>query len=199
MIKTLVRPTEQKLVKQFNIIEAEIRQASSIISEVLGYARARELIFSTIDVNSYLREIVASCPVPAHIRIQTKLEEPGVHIKVDAEEIKQALRNILTNAIEAMPSGGTVTVGARAGRRAVCLYIQDTGVGISEEVRREMFSPFFTTKARGTGLGLAVVRKAVVRHGGKLFISSRLGEGTCFCMYLKIYRKKGDTNYGEIS
>lgn len=199
LIKTLVRPTEQKVIKQFSIIEAEIRQANSIISEVLGYARTRELIFSTIDVNSYLRDLVATAPIPPAIKVQLQLEEPGVQIKVDAEEIKQALRNILANAVEAMPTGGTVTVGARAGKRAVRLYIQDTGTGITEEVRKEMFSPFFTTKARGTGLGLAVVRKAVQRHGGKLRISSQLGKGTCFCVYLKIYRKKGDTNYGTIS
>lgn len=199
LIKTLVRPTEQKIIKQFSIIEAEIRQANSIISEVLGYARTRELIFSTIDVNSYLRDLVATAPIPPTIKVQLQLEEPGAQIKVDAEEIKQALRNILANALEAMPTGGTVIVGARAGKRAVCLYIQDTGTGITDEVRKEMFSPFFTTKARGTGLGLAVVRKAVQRHGGKLRISSQLGKGTCFCMYLKIYRKKGDTNYGTIS
>jgi len=199
LIKTLVQPTEQKLIKQFNIIEAEIRQANSIISEVLGYARTRKLILSTIDVNSYLRDLIASCPMPANIKIELKLEEPGVHIKIDAEEIKQALRNLLINAMEAMPSGGIVTVGARAGQRAVCIYVQDAGTGIADEVRREMFSPFFTTKARGTGLGLAVVRKAILRHGGKLFISSQLGEGTCFRIYLKIYHKKGDTNYGKVS
>ena len=122
-----------------------------------------------------------------------------MHIKIDAEEIKQALRNLLANAVEAMPAGGTITLGARAGKQAVCISVRDSGVGISEEVKKEMFSPFFTTKARGTGLGLAVVRKAVLRHGGKMFISSRVGEGTCFCIYLKIYRKKGDTNYGQVS
>ena len=92
-----------------------------------------------------------------------------------------------------------LTVGSRVGRKVVCIYIKDTGPGLTEEVRREMFSPFFTTKARGTGLGLAVVSKAMARHKGKLFIDSTLGKGTCFLIYLKIYRKLGDTNYGEAS
>ncbi|MBQ8032828.1 MAG: hypothetical protein IJ266_02575, partial [Elusimicrobiaceae bacterium] len=69
----------------------------------------------------------------------------------------------------------------------------------TEEIRQNMFSPFFTTKARGTGLGLAVVRKAITRHKGKLMIKSELGKGTCFQIYLKIYRRTGDTNYGEAS
>ncbi len=199
LIKTLVKPTEQKLTKQFSIIEDEIRQANSIISEVLGYARTREMIFSTVEVNSYLRELMLSFPVPSHIVVDEELDSESVRIKVDAEEIKQALRNIVSNAVEAMPTGGTLTVGTEVGRRLVCIYIKDTGVGLSEEVRKEMFSPFFTTKARGTGLGLAVVRKAITRHKGKMFIKSEPGKGTSFRIYLKIYRKLGDTNYGEAS
>ncbi len=196
LIKTLMHPTDQKLVKQFGIIEAEIRQANSIISEVLGYARTRDLMLSTVDVNSYLRELVLSCPVPPAVHVKYELQEPSVPVKIDAEEIKQALRNILMNAVEAMPTGGTLTIGTKRGKRSVCIYLQDTGSGITEEVRAQMFSPFFTTKARGTGLGLAVVRKAITRHKGKLFITSTLGRGTCFHIYLKIYRKLGDTNYG---
>lgn len=199
LIKTLVQPKEQKLLKQFNVIEGEIRQANSIISEVLDYARAREMIFTTVDVNSYLRELILSFPMPAHITVQEQLDVEEVRIKVDAEEIKQALRNIITNAVDAMPNGGTLTVGSKVGRKLVCIYIKDTGAGLTEEVRREMFSPFFTTKARGTGLGLAVVSKAISRHKGKLFINSENGKGTCFCIFLKIYRKVGDTNYGEAS
>ncbi|MBR2082095.1 MAG: HAMP domain-containing protein [Elusimicrobiaceae bacterium] len=199
LIKTLVRPTDQKVIKQFNIIESEIRQANSIISEVLGYARTRELILSMVDVNSYLHELVQSFPTPAGIVIKEDLAAESVRIKVDAEEIKQALRNLITNAVEAMPLGGTVTVGSRVGKRLVCLYVADTGPGVSEEVRQKMFSAFFTTKARGTGLGLAVVRKAISRHRGKLFIQSEQGRGTCFEIYLKIYRRMGDTNYGEAS
>ena len=199
LIQTLIRPKEQKVIKQFNVIEGEIRQANSIISEVLDYARTREMIFSTIDVNSYLRELVMSFPVPTHITVREELDPEGVRIKVDAEEIKQALRNIITNAVDAMPVEGTLTVGSKVGRRVVCIYVKDTGAGITEEIRQEMFSPFFTTKARGTGLGLAVVRKAIARHKGKLFISSELGKGTCFCIFLKIYRKVGDTNYGAAS
>lgn len=197
LIKTLVKPTEQKLNKQFSIIEGEIRQANSIINEVLGYARTREMIFSMVEVNSYLRELLLSFPMPPQITVKENFDSESVRIKVDAEEIKQALRNIITNAVEAMPMGGTLTVGSRVGRRLVCIYVRDTGPGLTEEIRQEMFTPFFTTKARGTGLGLAVVRKAIERHKGKLFIDTTLGKGTCFLIYLKIYRKMGDTNYGE--
>ena len=199
LIKMLVRTPDAKLLKQFGIIEAEIKQANSIISEVLGYARTRDLILSTIDLNSYLREILLSYPFIPGITVKEELDPESVRIKVDAEEIKQAIRNIVSNAVEAMNGGGTLTVGTKVGRRVVCIYIADTGPGISEEVRHKMFAPFFTTKARGTGLGLAVVGKAISRHKGKLFIQSEVGKGTCFQIYLKIYKKPGDTSYGEAS
>ncbi len=199
LIKTLEHPTDQKILKQFGIIEAEIRQANSIINEVLGYARTRELMLSMIDVNSYLHEIVQSFPSLPGIIFKEELASESVRIKVDAEEIKQALRNLISNAVEAMPTGGTVTVGSKVGKRLVCLYVADTGPGVTDEIRAQMFSPFFTTKARGTGLGLAVVRKAISRHKGKLFIKSKLGQGACFEIYLKIYHRTGDTNYGKTS
>ncbi len=199
LIKMLVRSPDPKLIKQFGIIDAEIKQANSIISEVLGYARTRDLILTTVDLNSYLRELLLAYPFIPGIKLKEELDPESVRIKVDAEEIKQAIRNIVSNAIEAMPTGGTLTVGTKVGRRVVCIYIADQGTGITDDVRKKMFAPFFTTKARGTGLGLAVVGKAISRHKGKLFINSVPGKGSCFQIYLKIYRKPGDTNYGEAS
>lgn len=197
LIKMLIPSADVKVTKQFGIIEAEIKQANGIISEVLGYARSRDLMLSTIDLNSYMRDIIASFPVPSGVELKEALDTESVRIKVDAEEIKQAIRNVISNALEALQGSGTITVGTKVGSKVVCIFISDTGVGISEEVRKKMFSPFYTTKARGTGLGLAVVGKAISRHKGKLFINSVLGKGTCFQIYLKIYKKVGDTNYGE--
>lgn len=197
LLKVLVSSPNPKAVKQFGIIEAEIKQANSIISEVLGYARTREMMLSTIDLNSYLREILLSQPLTPGLIVQDQIDPESVRIKIDAEEMKQALRNVISNAVEAMQGSGTLTVGTRVGRRLVCIFVSDTGPGIAEELRRKIFAPFFTTKARGTGLGLAVVGKAIARHKGKLFITSEVGKGACFQIYLKIYRKTGDTNYGE--
>ena len=199
LIKMLVRTPDPKLTKQFGIIEAEIRQANSIISEVLGYARSRELMLSAIDLNSYLKEILLSYPMPVGISVKEELEPESVRIKVDGEEIKQAIRNIIANAVEAMGGEGILTVRTRVGKKMVGIYISDTGPGIGEDIRPKIFAPFFTTKARGTGLGLAVVGKAMMRHKGKLFIVSEKGKGTCFLLYFKIYRREGDTVYGEES
>ena len=196
LIKTIQPPTEPKLIKQFAIIDEEINQANSIIGEVLGFARSRDMILSVIDVNSYLHDIAVSFPLGAHIHLTEELDQEGVRIKIDGEEMKQALRNLISNACEAMPEGGRLTVGTRVGKKVVCLFVADEGSGISQKLKEQMFSPFFTTKARGTGLGLAVVQKAVRRHKGKLFVHNREQGGAVFEIYLKIYAKHGDTRYG---
>ena len=196
LIKIIQPPTDPKLIKQFSIIEAEIRQANSIINEVLGFARSRDMILSTVDLNSYLHDLLVSFPWPAHVRLQEELDPESVRLKVDSEEIKQALRNILANACEAMQEGGRLTVGTQVGKQVVCIYIGDEGPGVPEELKEKISSPFFTTKARGTGLGLAVVRKAVTRHKGKLFVHNLPDKGAIFEIYLRIYKKQGDTRYG---
>lgn len=195
LIRAIQPPTDPKLIKQFSIIDAEIRQANSIIGEVLGYARNRDMILSTIDLNSYLHDMIVSFPVPPTVHIKEDIDPESVQLKVDAEEITQALRNLISNACESMAQGGTVTVGTKVGKQVVCIYVADEGPGISEELKEKIFSPFFTTKARGTGLGLAVVRKAITRHKGKLFVRSEKGKGATFEIYLKIYNKPGDTRY----
>ena len=197
LIKIIQPPTDPKLIKQFSIIDAEIRQANSIIGEVLGFARSREMILTTIDLNSYLHELVLSFPTSHNVRIEEELDEESVRLKIDAEEMKQALRNLISNAAEAMTQGGTITVGTKVGKKMVCIFVGDEGPGIAEDLHEKIFSPFFTTKARGTGLGLAVVRKAVTRHKGKLFVHNlpQPGKGAIFEIYLKIYNKTGDTRY----
>lgn len=196
LIKTIEPPKDAKLIKQFSIIEAEIKQANSIISEVLGFARSRDMILSTIDLNSYLHDLLLSFPASSGIRLQEKLDPESVRLKIDAEEMKQAVRNLISNACEAMQGQGTVTLGTRVGKKVVCIYVADEGPGVPDALKEKIFSPFFTTKARGTGLGLAVVRKAVGRHKGKMFIHNRATGGAIFEIYLTIYRKTGDTRYG---
>ncbi|MBO7191384.1 MAG: HAMP domain-containing protein [Elusimicrobiaceae bacterium] len=198
LIKMLLKNPDVKVEKQISIIESEIKQANSIIGEVLGYVRSRDLILSKVEINSYVHDVLASYPLPSGIKLVERLEASNANVKIDTEEMKQAIRNIIANAVEAMQNQGTLTVGTRSGRRMVCIYITDTGPGIAVDIRQKIFSPFFTTKARGTGLGLAVVGKAIMRHQGKMFIKSKEGEGACFQIYLKIYHNPGDTCYGEI-
>lgn len=185
LLKALAPHDNPKLDKQFTIIEAEITQANKIIEEVLGFARARAPLFSNVEIKSYIKDLLSVYPRPENVRLKEIYPKESAYIKIDAEEMKQALRNIIGNAVEIMPGGGQITVTVRAGKRAVSVCVKDEGAGMDEATRSRIFAPFFTTKARGTGLGLAVVKKAVVNSGGKIFVKSELGKGTEFCLYFK--------------
>ncbi len=185
LIKAMSPEGNAKLEKQFNIIEAEVRQANKIVEEVLGYARSRKPVVSRIEVNSYLKDLLFSYPWPENILLEEHLLKEPVYVKIDAEEMKQAVRNLISNAIEVMPNGGTLVVSAHTGARALCISVTDQGPGITEAEKQKIFSPFYTTKARGTGLGLAVVKKAVLNNKGKIFVKSILDKGTTFYIYFK--------------
>jgi signal transduction histidine kinase len=94
------------------------------------------------------------------------------------------LINLIKNAVEAMPQGGTITIRTRGERRGILVEVKDTGQGITQEHLNEIFNPFFTTKEKGTGLGLAVSLKILNDHNGELLVSSQVGEGSVFTVRL---------------
>jgi signal transduction histidine kinase len=115
-------------------------------------------------------------------------------VKGDKMRLHQALSNLLSNGIEAMPDGGELTIAATAlGSDGDCVEVEirDRGVGIREEELEKIFEPFYTTKARGTGLGLAIARGIINEHGGEVEVESQKGEGTRFVVRLPLARRGG--------
>jgi signal transduction histidine kinase len=107
-------------------------------------------------------------------------------ITADGDLVCQVLLGLLSNAGQAVPAGGSVTVAARAAADAVELAVSDDGPGIPADIRSRIFEPFFTTRPRGTGLGLAVVRQIVEAHGGSIDVGERAGGGACFTVRLPV-------------
>jgi signal transduction histidine kinase len=169
---------EPKVLKNINVIEGEIKQANGIIEEILGYARSREQILSIVDLTLYVKEILSSYPIPNNIKIETSFHAEPLYIKIDTEEMKQAIRNIMGNAFEVMQEGGTFVVKTKLENGKALVSFRDTGPGIPSEIQTKIFTPFFTTKARGTGLGLAVVRKVATRNKAEIILNSIVGKGT---------------------
>ncbi len=169
---------EPKVLKNINIIEGEIKQANGIIEEILGYARSREQILNIIDLTLYAKEILSSYPIPNNIKVETSFYEEPLYVKIDTEEMKQAIRNIMGNAFEVMPEGGTFIVKTKLEKNKALISFRDSGPGIPQEIQNKIFTPFFTTKARGTGLGLAVVKKVAIRNNAEILLSSQVGKGT---------------------
>jgi signal transduction histidine kinase len=117
---------------------------------------------------------------------------------MDARLVRQALLNVMSNAVQAMDGGGTLTVRARAEDGAVRVEIADTGSGIPEEVRHRIFEPFFTTRATGTGLGLAVVKRILDDHRATIEVESTEGAGTRFVVRLPLGRDVPVENDGGV-
>lgn len=169
---------EPKMQKNINVIEGEIKQANGIIEEILGYARSREQILNIVDLTLYIKEILSSYPIPSNIKVETSFYKEPLYVKIDIEEMKQAIRNIMGNAFEVMPEGGSFVVKTKLEKGKALLSMRDSGPGIPAEIQNKIFTPFFTTKARGTGLGLAVVKKVATRNKAEIILSSKVGKGT---------------------
>jgi signal transduction histidine kinase len=178
---------EPKIAKHISIIESEIRQANGIIDEILGFARTRELNPKPMHINSYLEDLTMSFPVPPHVELVQSLAPENPYVNIDPDEMAQAIRNLIKNGIEVMPEHGKVYVRSEVvDGNMVRIDVEDTGPGIPKETLEKIFAPFFTTKARGTGLGLAVVKKVADRHKGKVEVTSVVGQGTCFKIYIPV-------------
>ncbi|OGR99478.1 MAG: hypothetical protein A2V88_04560 [Elusimicrobia bacterium RBG_16_66_12] len=178
---------DPKIAKHIKIIESEIQQANGIINEILTYSRQRELKCERVQLNAWLEELLSVYPLAPHIQLEKILARVDVPVDIDTTEMQQAVRNLIGNAVEVMPApkGGKLTVRTYMPEPGwAAIDVGDSGAGIPQDVLDKIFAPFFTTKARGTGLGLAVVRKVVDRHKGRVDVESRVGAGTTFKLIL---------------
>jgi PAS domain S-box-containing protein len=177
-------------LRALSAIEAASQRAASLTSQLLTFARRQSLNPRTIDVAdriASIREVLGTAlgsMVALHIEIHPEVWP----ICVDPAEFETAVLNLVINARDAMPEGGAVTVSARNDleRQQVVIRIEDTGIGIPQDVISRVFDPFFTTKpvGKGTGLGLSQVHGFAHQAGGTIEIKSALGEGTTVCICL---------------
>ena len=140
-----------------------------------------------MSINHFLEELVSVYPFPSHIEVGKQFDPRNPIVNIDQDEMRQAVRNLIGNGIEVMPNGGRVLLRSEVVDAGwVRIDVADSGSGIPPDVVDKIFAPFFTTKARGTGLGLAVVRKVVDRHQGRVDVESVVGKGTVFKIYLPL-------------
>jgi signal transduction histidine kinase len=159
-------------------IRTELATLSRVVDEFLDYARARPLLTEPCDLAELLAEVgVLVHPVAAERGVRVATSARG-RCAADRERLRRALLNLARNAAEASPDGATVEIVARTEGGAAVIEVLDRGPGIDAEAREKLFRPFFTTKERGTGLGLALAKKVADAHGGTLELLPRDGGGT---------------------
>jgi len=191
--EVLLNETEDaELQRQLNVIIKVALDAAQTVKRIQEFTRMRRARpFQQVNLKQIVDEIVEVTRSRWKDEAQSKgltyemiLDTaPTPPVAGDPSEIREALINIILNALDAMPDGGQVTLGTAVEGDRVLISITDTGVGMSEDVRQRIFDPFFTTKGeRGTGLGLSVVYGIISRHNGEIDVQSRLGRGTTFTL-----------------
>lgn len=157
---------------------------NQFVSHILQYARSFQVQIETIDLIQLIREVQQLMQAdPAWnslIKFHVQFSEPTLMVPLDPQLFKSALLNLFVNSVQAMPHGGELTVNVEKDSSWVTLYIKDTGIGIPSENLSKIFSPFFTTKEKGNGLGLAEVQKVVQAHQGWIEVHSEVNKGTLF-------------------
>jgi signal transduction histidine kinase len=130
--------------------------------------------------------VLAKHAAPKTVRVTTDIPDGLPAIVADPTHLEQVLTNLVTNAYQAMPEGGTLTISARLENRMVSMGISDTGAGIAPDNMDKLFEPLFTTKPKGIGLGLAVCKNLVEANGGSIDAESETGKGTTFTVMLPV-------------
>ncbi len=200
--KLQTEETESQLLK----MEKELERTSRIIRNLLDFSRQSEPNVRPVDLNKVVEAallLVGHQISLENIKLEKKLDAKLPLVLADFDQVQQVLINIILNANQAMPDGGNLTIttsvaeGVRIGeslKNTVRIDIQDTGVGIPQENLSKLFTPFFTTKekGKGVGLGLPVVHGIIERHNGKIEVESELNVGTTFSIYLEVMDEKKD-------
>ena len=177
-------PVDSGLQADAGLIMTEASRARDIVRDLLDFSRQRPFFPQTTDLNGVLRQAVGLVRLQGAMTVtmdeQYAADLPAV--EVDPARMKQVFLNIINNAVQAMPGGGSLTVGTQAAAGGVTVAFADTGPGIAPEHLERIFEPFFTTKSEvnGTGLGLAVSVGIVRQHGGTIDVVSELGKGSTF-------------------
>lgn len=180
-------PRERRALERIQRLQAECQRLSDVSHDFLRFARMKDLEKVPTNLADLVDEQVdffRPTAAQAHIDINVYIPPDLPPLLLDRELFKQALLNLMLNAQQAMPEGGTLTIQAEARPDAVCLALIDTGQGMTPEVLAKLFKPFFSTKAAGNGLGLPTVRKIVQVHGGRIDVQSEVGRGTKFTITL---------------
>ncbi|MDA8083754.1 MAG: PAS domain S-box protein [Nitrospiraceae bacterium] len=180
--KRLEKKLDGNLKEYAGIIVKEVSRLEHILREILGFVKEVRLSKEKVSLNAIIDDIImvmGSDTEDRGIRIAREYTE-GVEVFVDPHRVKEAIMNIVTNAIQSLPGSGEIHIRTYVRDAYAVLEVRDTGKGIGEEDLGSIFNPFFTTKASGTGLGLAITHRIIQEHNGTIEVESEVGKGSVF-------------------
>lgn len=168
---------DEKSREMLDLIESDIKYSNKIVNDLLDFSGNIRLHQTRIGAKSLIRKILSKIEVPRKVKI-LDLTGNTPKVFVDVSQMMRAFGNLITNAIEAMPKGGKLEIKSEKTKNYLKISFRDTGVGIIKKNQRKLFTPLFTTKAKGIGMGLAICKRIISAHGGSIDIKSREGAGT---------------------
>ncbi|MDD2301895.1 MAG: PAS domain S-box protein [Eubacteriales bacterium] len=200
-LKTAMSDADDVVKEYLGIIKQEIDNSQRIISDLLGFARTKPPQARPVMVRGLVSESLGKCRVPDNIEVRTDIPDILPQVNVDPFQIGQVLQNLIANAVQAMPEGGALDIGARLVQGSALqgadsniepetdwieISVRDAGEGISPENMGKLFQPLFTTKTKGIGLGLVVCRNLTEANGGRIAVESEFRKGTTFRVLLPL-------------
>ncbi|MCX5907695.1 MAG: ATP-binding protein [Deltaproteobacteria bacterium] len=189
-------PQDPEMRKEYdrftNVLRGEVKRVNEIIEQFLFFARPARLELELLAIKDILEDLFYLCQEAASqqgVALEKDIEPDLPSLRLDRKRIQEALLNLMNNGLQAMPQGGQLRVTAqRHDGREILIRVADTGGGIPAENLTKIFDYYFTTKERGTGLGLPLAHKIIEEHGGSIQVSSEEGKGTVFRVYLPLAR-----------
>lgn len=181
-------PTQEKTAEHLDRIGRQVDSANRVVTALSDFARQPAATQSPFSLNDCLADLIATQPLPEKVHLVINIPDDLPRVMGDSEQLQIAFANLLRNAADAIEDTGIVTFSARQQDDEVLICVEDSGRGISPDDLPRITEPLFSKKARGIGLGLAISRAILEKHGTKLSVESVQGEGTKFTMKLAVER-----------
>jgi len=178
--------TEEKksILESLEETERNVDYINKIVSDLQDYTKTLRPVARETNLQKLINEMLAKNGVPKNVKVQVKVQKETLIIMADPDILKRIFGNLVTNAVQAMPDGGKLAIKAYKEANDSIITVEDTGVGIPQEAKDKLFTPLFTTKSKGQGFGLAVVKRMTDALGGTVTFESQQGKGTKFMIRL---------------
>jgi PAS domain S-box-containing protein len=180
---------DKKIVKHLKILDKKVDSANNIIRDLLDLTRKKVPTLHLTDLNKTVTNSLSNFTVPDNIVVDLKLAKIPKTL-LDQEQIQRVIQNLILNSLQAMPEGGRLTIQTTKQDHILKVIVKDTGLGIPKNDLNKLFTPMFTTKAQGIGLGLVICKQLVEGHNGTISVKSKVGEGSEFIVKLPFQAKK---------
>lgn len=178
--------SNERIAQCVETISAEVNRANDVVTDMLDFARINSPALCPVILRDVIDECLSTADGPANVEIVTDYQRGMPKVMADVDQVRRVFMNLITNAYEAMSTGGRLSISTKSCDKYAQIRFEDTGVGISDDDFGKIFDPLFTTKVKGTGLGLAICHQVMEKHGGSIDASKNPHVGATFTLKLPL-------------